>query len=400
MATKEYRRIEFDLLTERLQERRRFIQVLAGPRQSGKTTLAQQVAAALGSPVRFVSADDPGTRGGLWLDQQWGIARTEAREAGKQGSVLVIDEIQKVPSWSEQVKRLWDEDTAARLPLKVLILGSAPLLIQKGLTESLTGRFETVRLTHWSLREMQDAFNWTVDQYVFFGGYPGAADLIADEQRWKRYILDAMVETTLSRDILQLTRVDKPVLLRQLFTLGCSYSGRILSYTKLVGQLQDAGNTTTLAHYLELLAAAGMMSGVHKYAGQKVRQRGSSPKFQALNSAFLSSQTELTFRQAKQDHPFWGRIVESAVGAHLVNTASNTGVSVHYWREGDKEVDFVLTRGRSLTAIEVKSGARPNVGSGMEAFAKRFKPKHTLLVGAGGIPLEKFLRTDAGAWMD
>jgi uncharacterized protein len=400
MPPREYRRTQFDLLTERLQERRRFLQVLTGPRQTGKTTLAQQVAATVGSPVRFVSADDPGTRGGVWLDQQWEIARTEAKEGGRQGSVLIIDEIQKLPSWSEQVKRLWDEDTAAKLPLKVLILGSAPLLIQKGLTESLTGRFETIQLSHWSFREMHDAFDWTVDQYIFFGGFPGAAGLIGDEQRWKRYVLDAMIETTLSRDILHLTRIDKPALLRQLFTVGCSYSGRILSYTKLVGQLQDAGNTTTLAHYLDLLGAAGMMSGIPKYAGQKVRQRGSSPKFQALNSAFISSQTELTFTQAKQDHQFWGRLVESAVGAHLVNTGSHTGVSVHYWREGDKEVDFVLNRGQSLTAIEVKSGARRSVGSGMETFAKRFTPKRTLLVGTGGIPFEKFLRTDAGEWVD
>jgi predicted AAA+ superfamily ATPase len=307
--------------------------------------------------------------------------------------VLIVDEIQKISSWSEQIKRLWDEDSASRLPLKIVVLGSAPLLIQKGLTESLTGRFEVVRLTHWSFSEMKAAFGWNLDQYVFFGGYPGAAGLIQDEGRWKRYILDSMIETTLSRDLLQLNRIDKPALLRQLFTLGCSYSGQILSYTKLVGQLQDAGNTTTLAHYLELLGAAGMLTGLHKYAGQKVRQRGSSPKFMTLNNAFISAQSELGLEQAKEDPAYWGRLVESAVGAHLVNEARSSGYEIYYWREGEKEVDYVVKKGRSIAALEVKSGRDSGSRSGMEAFTKSFRPKQVLLVGTGGIPLSQFLGT-------
>jgi predicted AAA+ superfamily ATPase len=216
-----YRRKQFDILTSRLHERRRFIQVLAGPRQSGKTTVAQQVAAACEIPVRFISADDPEAHGRVWLQQQWELARVETREAGKGGSALIIDEVQKIPGWSETIKRLWDEDSRGRVPLKILMLGSAPLLIQQGLTESLAGRFEVVRSPHWSCSEMKHAFGWSLDQYVYFGGYPGSADLIKDENRWKRYILDSMVETTLSRDILQLQRIDKPALLRQLFNIGC-----------------------------------------------------------------------------------------------------------------------------------------------------------------------------------
>ncbi|MCC6395600.1 MAG: ATP-binding protein, partial [Bacteroidetes bacterium] len=275
-----YKRRQFKVLVSRLREKRRFIQVLAGPRQSGKTTIAQQVAAASEAPCRFISADDPRAHDRVWLHQQWDLARVEARDAGKKGSILIIDEVQKIPDWSEAVKRYWDEDSRSHIPLKVLLLGSAPLLILQGLTESLTGRFEVTRSTHWSYEDMRDAFGWSLDQFIYFGGYPGSADLVADENRWKRYILDSMVETTLSRDILQLQRVDKPALLRQLFNVGCSYSGQILSYTKIVGQLQNAGNTTTLAHYLDLLGSAGVMVGLRKYSGQVVRQRGSSPKFQ------------------------------------------------------------------------------------------------------------------------
>jgi predicted AAA+ superfamily ATPase len=394
-----YKRRQFELLTSRLLEKRRFIQVLAGPRQSGKTTVAMQVADALEIPVRFVSADDPEALGRVWLEQQWEISRAEARGAGKRGSVLMIDEIQKIPAWHETVKRLWDEDTAKRIPLRALLLGSAPLLIHQGLTESLAGRFEVIRSTHWSFGEMRDAFGMSLDQYVYFGGYPGAADLIKDETRWKRYILDSMVEATLSRDILQLNRIDKPALLRQLFNVACAYSGQILSYTKIVGQLQDAGNTTTLAHYLELLGAAGMTVGLHKYAGQKARQRGSSPKFQVLNGAFLTCQSELSFAQAKGDHAFWGRLVESAVGAHLVNESTSEGVGVFYWREGDKEVDFIVKRGTSLTAIEVKSVPERSARSGMKEFSHKFNPKRKLLVGGDGIRVEEFLGKPLTNWV-
>jgi predicted AAA+ superfamily ATPase len=395
-----YKRKQFDVLSSRLEEKRRFIQVLAGPRQSGKTTLAQQFAAASEIPVHVISADDPEAHGRTWLQQQWEVGRGQARDAGKQGSVLVIDEVQKLPAWSETVKRLWDEDSASHIPLKVLILGSAPLLIHQGLSESLAGRFEIVRSTHWSFTEMRDAFGWSLDQYIYFGGYPGSAGLISDENRWKRYILDSMVETTLSRDILQLQRIDKPALLRQLFNIGCSYSGQILSYTKIVGQLQDAGNTTTLAHYLELLGAAGIMVGLHKYAGQKVRQRGSSPKFQTLNNAFVTCQSELTFQQARKDHSYWGRLAESAVGAHLVNESHSESAGIFYWREGQKEVDYVVKRGRSLSAIEVKSGIEEGLLSGLDEFSKKFRPKRVLLVGPGGVSLDQFLGNPIGKWID
>jgi uncharacterized protein len=395
-----YKRQQYDTLLARLQEKRRFIQVLAGPRQSGKTTIAQQVAAASQTPTRFISADDPQAHDRIWLKQQWELARSEARDAGKEGSILIVDEVQKIPEWSEAVKRYWDEDTRSRVPLKVLLLGSAPLLILQGLTESLTGRFEVTRSTHWSYGEMRDAFGWSLDQYIYFGGYPGSADLIADENRWKRYILDSMVETTLSRDILQLQRVDKPALLRQLFNVGCLYSGQILSYTKIVGQLQDAGNTTTLAHYLELLGRAGVMVGLRKYAGQIVRQRGSSPKFQVLNGALVTCLFELNFAQAKSDDKYWGRLVESAVGAHLVNESYSSGYEVFYWREGQKEVDFVLKNGKTVVGIEVKSGHADRSQSGMEMFSREFAPKKLLLVGEEGIPLEQFLSNPVMKWFE
>lgn len=386
-------------LARRLAEPRRFIQVLTGPRQVGKTTLVQQVAADSGLAHRYASADEPTLRGGEWMEQQWDAARLAARDAGRDGALLVLDEVQKIPDWSQTVKRLWDADTAGRVPLKVVLLGSAPLLIQSGLTESLAGRFEVLHLPHWSYAEMHAAFGWSLDPYLFYGGYPGAAPLIVEPGRWARYIKDALIETTISRDVLLLTRVDKPALLRRLFELGCAYSGQVLSYQKMLGQLQDAGNTTTLAHYLELLAGAGMVCGLQKFAGAQARQRGSSPKLQVLNSALIGAQSGMTLAEARADPAFWGRIVESAAGAHLANAAAAGECELFYWRDRNREVDFVVRAGRTVTAIEVKSGRSRDTLPGMEAFSAAFKPKRKLLVGGDGIALEEFLSQPVLHWV-
>jgi hypothetical protein len=380
----------------RLGELRRFIQVVAGPRQVGKTTLVQQVTDAAGAPVVFASADEPTLRGTEWIAQQWEAARLAI---GPRGAILVIDEVQKAVGWAESVKRLWDEDTRNKRPLKVVLLGSAPLLIQRGLSESLAGRFEILHLPHWSLAEMRAAFDFSLEQFLFYGGYPGAAPLTTDHDRWTRYIRDALIETTLARDVLLLTRVDKPALLRRLFELGCRYSGQVLSYTKMLGQLQEAGNTTTLAHYLDLLTAAGMLTGTPKYAGQTSRSRASSPKFQVLNTGLMTAQSSLILNDARANREFWGRLVESAVGAHLTNAAAGGLCEVFYWRERNREVDFVVKTGRGLTAIEVKSGRASDSLPGMTAFREAFKPKRTLLVGGDGISIEEFLLRPADHWL-
>jgi uncharacterized protein len=321
-----------------------------------------------------------------------------ATEARKPGALLVLDEAQKVPQWSETVKRLWDADTRAKRPLRVVLLGSAPLLVQRGLTESLAGRFEVLHLPHWTYGEMREAFGWSLDQFVYYGAYPGAAPLVRQPERWSRYVRDSLIETTISRDVLLLTRVDKPVLLRRLFELGCAYSGQVLSYTKMLGQLQDAGNTTTLAHYLDLLAGAGMVVGLQKYSGGVVGRRGSSPKLHVLNTALMTAPTGLSMSEARSDRSFWGRLVESAVGAHLANAAAAGTCEVWYWRDRNREVDFVVRSGRRLVAIEVKSGRSRDTLPGLAAFADAYHPARKLLVGGDGITLEEFLSKPVEHW--
>lgn len=408
-------------LQQRLDESPALMIVVAGPRQIGKSTLVRQVLA--GRPALYDAVDQPLPEtfdpynthvdaalsalpipGALptadWLVRRWMQARARARTLPDgQQYVLAIDEIQKIPRWSEVVKGLWDADRAAALPMHVILLGSSPWLVQKGLTESLAGRYELIRMTHWSYPEMQEAFDFSLDEYLYFGGYPGCARFIRDERRWRNYVRGSLIHPNIEKDILQMTRVDKPALLKTLFELGCSYSGQIISYTKLQGQLQDAGNTVTLAHYLELLSQAGLLTGLSKYAGQKHRQRASSPKLNALNTALISALTGYTFADARNDRSYWGRLVESAVGAHLCNTAFDD-CQVQYWRESPHEVDFVLSNGRKLVAIEVKSSSGFGLPKGLKVFSDNFSSVRQIIVGEGGVPLTEFLSRPATDWLE
>ena len=399
MSETEFVRPYANELFDRLREPRRFIQVVSGARQVGKSTLVGQVVPMTGLPCRSVSADRPTLRGPDWIEVQWEAARSLARRAGKDGALLVLDEVQKILRWSDSVKQLWDEDTRTRLPLRVVLLGSAPLQVQRGLAESLAGRFEILHLPHWSYSEMRDAFGWDLEQYVFYGAYPGAAPLTNQFDRWLRYVCDSLIETTISRDVLLLTRVDKPALLRRLFELGCAYSGQLLSFNKMIGQLQDAGNTTTLAHYLELLSGAGMVTGLQKYSGRPLRTKGSIPKLQVFNTALMSAIAELPLKAARQNREYWGRLVESAVGAHLINAASTGSCQVYYWRARNIEVDFVVRSKGRLAAIEVKSGKARRTMPRLAAFSDAFGPARKLLVGGDGIPLEDFLAEPVEHWL-
>jgi len=388
--SKSIQRSYYQYFTTRLKEPKKFIQVIFGPRQVGKTTLVSQVCEELDSPFLSISADDIANSNSEWIDAQWSVARTQQAQHPEKDFVIFIDEIQKIGNWSEVVKKNWDLDTKNNLPIKVVLLGSSRLLLQQGLTESLAGRFETTYMGHWSLTEMQKTFGWTPEQYVWFGGYPGSASLIEDEERWKKYITDALIETSISKDILMLTRVDKPALMRRLFELGCTYSGQILSYTKLLGQLHDAGNTTTLANYLRLLDTAGLLAGIENFTTDKVTQRASSPKFQVYNNALLSVQRNESFSEALAKPELWGRMVESSVGGYLINQSFAVGYKVYYWRHRSDEVDFVLERRGKVIGIEVKSGHRQKL-AGLKAFNEIFHPDKTLLVGKDGMPWQEFL---------
>lgn len=379
------------LIKPRIEEPRKFIQVILGPRQVGKTTMITQLLSQISIPNLYESADAISATNSAWLMQVWESARLRLKASGASEFLIVIDEIQKIDNWSEIVKQQWDKDTRENINIKVILLGSSRLLIQKGLTESLAGRFETLYLGHWSYTEMQEAFGWNIQQYVYFGGYPGSATLINDDERWKNYIKDSLIETSISKDILMLTRVDKPALLKRLFELGCLYSGQILSYTKIIGQLQDAGNTTTLANYLKLLSDCGLLGGLDKYAGDIIRKRGSSPKLQVYNNALITSQSNDTYEKAIINPELWGRLVESSVGVHLINYTISERFNLYYWRDGNYEVDFILEKGDEVIGLEVKSGMRAE-NAGMKVFAERFNPKKVLLVGAGGIPYDEFLK--------
>ena len=385
-----FERPHLQQIIKRMEEPRKFIQVIFGPRQVGKTTLVNQMVKKYSFGSLVVSADAIDAYNTYWLEQQWELARIKLTQSGGEEFLLVVDEIQKIDNWSEKVKSLWDQDTKNNLPLKVIVLGSSRLLIQQGLTESLAGRFETTFMSHWSYSEMLAAFGWNEKQYVYFGGYPGAASLISDQQRWKQYVRESLIETSISKDILMLTRVDKPALMKRLFELSCTYSGQILSYNKMLGQLRDAGNTTTLSHYLTLLSTAGLVTGIEKYSSNIIRKKSSSPKFQVYNTALISALSNESFEDALQNPAVWGRLVESAVGVHLLNHSVSGDFALTYWREGNDEVDFVIEQ-KKLIGIEVKSGAVHNT-SGMAAFKKKFNPDKLVVIGNTGLPWQEFLQ--------
>lgn len=389
----EYIRNQYNILRERIGEPRKFMQVLAGPRQVGKSTLVQQVLKDVTLPYTLVNADGINHEDTDWIRRVWESVRINMQLQHEEEHLLVIDEVQKIDNWSEAVKAEWDKDSYEGRNLKVVLLGSSRLLIKKGLTESLAGRFELIRITHWSYAEMRDAFGYTLDQFIYFGGYPGPAKMIGNEKRWRKYIKDSLVAPAIEKDVIMTSNIYKPALMKRTFELGCGYSGELLSLTKMIGQLQDAGNVTTVAGYIDILSQCALLCGLQKYANDDSRKYNSIPKFQVFNNALLTTYKGRTFLQDRLDTDAWGRWVESAVGAYLVSQAEELEYKVYYWRERSDEVDFIVVSDNITLAIEVKSGRR-KMNSGLPKFTEAFHPTRSFVVGTGGIPLETFLSSN------
>ena len=387
-----YQRAQYQTIVDRLREPRKFIQVVMGPRQTGKTTVVKQALKTLEEdiPCLMFSADHIPVTHNSWISDCWESARAKMKLDGKKEMILVIDEIHKLKSWSEVVKKEWDNDSFYDVNLKVILLGSSRIMLQKGLADSLAGRFETIKMTHWNYAEMQEAFGMTLDEYIYYGGFPGAISLINDSGRWSDYIRDSIIEATINKDILYDIIISKPALLRQTFELGASYSGQIVSLTKIAGSLQDAGNTTTLSGYLNILKDSGLLTGIQKFSIDKARQRASIPKFQVFNNALRSAYSGYTFQEAIQDPKVWGHFFESAIGAHLISESLTGNYDVFYWRDDNLEVDYILKMGNKTVAIEVKSNS-DTTNKGLSVFRERYKPVNTIVVGRGGIGAGIFL---------
>lgn len=385
-----YQRSDYQTIKQRLEDPRRFIQVLTGPRQVGKSTVVKQVLQDLSIPYQFFNADNIPAISNSWISDCWASVRSLKKAENIPVIALIIDEIQKIPSWSEALKKEWDQDSFNSEDIRVLVLGSSRVMLEKGLSDSLAGRFEQIRMGHWSYDEMHQAFGLTLDEYIYFGGYPGSASLIGDEERFRQYIQSSIIDATINKDILIDSPVSKPSLLRQTFELGASYSGNLLSLNKMIGSLQDAGNTTTLSNYIGLLDESGLLCGLKKFSIDPGRRKASIPKFQVYNNALKMVYSPLSFKGIIQDRKTWGHTFESSIGSHLANICFKKGYELNYWRERADEVDFIL-KGRSGTiAIEVKSNAEKNT-AGLQKFNTLFHPNHSIIVGDGGIRAEDFL---------
>ncbi|MBO4371269.1 MAG: ATP-binding protein [Paludibacteraceae bacterium] len=384
------KRIQNDTLLSRLKEPRHTIQVVAGPRQVGKTTMVKQVLDEIQLPFSFFNADSVDAENNGWIASRWADARAQMQYQKAAVFLLVFDEIHKISNWSEQVKKEWDYDTFHDINIKVVLLGSSRLLLKKGLTESLAGRFELVHMGHWSYAEMHEAFGFDINQYIYFGGYPGSAVYLPDELRWRKYMRDSIISPAIEKDVLQTTYIYKPALMQQLFHLGCAYSAELLSYNKMIGQLQEAGNATTLVNYLNVLGESKLLTSLQKFSVDQSRKYRSIPKLQVFNNALLSVMSDgIDYEKAYTHSSLWGRWVESAVGCYLLEQADELDFKLYYWRENNDEVDFVIVRGESVVAIEVKSGRRQS-NNGLSIFNQKYHPRYSMVVGGDAMPLERF----------
>lgn len=386
-------RKQYQVLMSRLAESRKCIQVIEGPRQVGKSTMVKQVLNSISVPFLHFTTDNVPTSSNLFISDCWQTARAKMLVEHLTELVLVIDEVQRLRHWSDAVKKEWDADTFNDVNIKVVLLGSSRVMLERGLADSLMGRFETIRMANWSFQEMNEAFGMTIDEYIYYGGYPGAFAYIKDTDRWRDYVRGAIIDATINNDVLMDSPISKPALLRQTFELSAAYSGQQISLTKMLGQLQDAGNTTTLAGYLDLLNQSGMVCGLQKFANNQVRRRASVPKYQVYNNALMSFYSDYDFASARKDPKVWGRFYESAIGAYILNSAYVHGLKVYYWRDGNNEVDFVLMRNSKVIAIEVKSNGESNT-AGLHLFTDTFHPHRSIIVGPQGISAESFLSFD------
>jgi predicted AAA+ superfamily ATPase len=351
------------VLQSRIESKTALVQVVLGPRQVGKTTTTLKLLDEhYAGRFNYLSADNVFNPDAGWLSSAWEQARSEKK-------ILVIDEIQRCFNWAETIKSLWDRAKRDKQRISCILLGSSSLEIQKGLTESLTGRFQLVRVPHWNFAESRLGYKLSFDDFLHYGGYPGSYHLIGTDD-WYDYVKNSIVATVVEKDILQFNRVKNPALFRQAFELLISYPAQEISYTKLLGQLQDRGNVDLIKHYISLYEGAYLIKSLDKFSSKTIKVKSSSPKIITLAPAI----TSLSFR-AKFTAEERGRAFEALVGAQLVRT----GEPLYYWREGAHEVDFVLKSGRTIWAIEVKSG-RVKSSKGLVEFKDQFPQSKVAIV--------------------
>ncbi len=390
-----YQRRHLNILKSRMAEPRRRMQIVMGPRQVGKSTLVGQFTEGISVPFDFFAADGVNRFDSSWIPNKWQQVRMRMDIHSEQEHILIIDEVQKIRGWSEQVKKEWDEDSRSHRNLKVILLGSSRLLLQKGLEESLEGRFETIKMGYWDWQEMHEAFGFSMDEYVYFGGFPGLAPDIQDEDRWRNLMEDSIISPILTRDILEIEEIRNPALLRQVFELACIESAKELSLTKMQGTM-NSGTVPTIKNYLDILNKSMIVQPLQNYSPSRVKEKQSVPKMQVFNNAFRNRFGTFSFDEARVDPAEWGRLVESAVGAHLANRAMTDDYELFYWRnERRQECDYVLRKGQTLVAIEVKSGSVDKT-IGFEKFKEQFADKVTaaFIVGPHALPLDDFFIMD------
>ncbi len=360
------------------------IQLLAGPRQVGKTTLLLGLAGEAGKQAVYAAADAPeAALPGFW-ERLWSKAEDVAASQGR--AVVLLDEAHLLHDWAARLKGVWDRFRRERIPIHVVATGSSALHVAAGSRESLAGRFERVTLSHWSASSLAQAFGLAPEEaagvVVRMGSYPGAFGLRRDRARWSAYVRDAILEPAMGRDILALAAIRRPALLRQVFGIAASSPAQIVSLQKIQGQLQERGALETIAHYLGLLEEAFLVAALPKFATSAERRRAAPPKLVTLSNALVAVVDPGGIADARSDPARFGAWVENACLAH----AWNAGQRISYWREEPLEVDGVLEGSWGAWAIEVKTGKLQLADlNGLLEFVRRhprFRPLAVVDAGA------------------
>ena len=381
----------YETIRQFLEETRNSMLVLTGPRQVGKTTLITHLLKSLNTPSLYTQASEAAGQSTQWISEKWQTARLQLNNTKATEFILVIDEVQRIEGWSKTIKEEWDYDTRNKINLKMVILGSSRLQLINWINEGLKKQTTIIHVPHWSFTQMQETFDFSLEQYLWFGGYPGAAKKIKNEKNWRNYLLNTLIEPSISKDVYMTGRIDKPAMLHRLFEIGCRYSGQIVSLTKILRQLQNGGNTTTLANYIKLLDSAGILTALNKSSLKSESQRASIPKLQVYNNGLTNALKPIKFKSALLNPIQWGHVCESAIGAHLVNHAISENYRVEYWRDRNAEVDYVVQYKDKKIGIEIKNKVMPKT-SGAKLFTQELNPYKMLSIGDKGIPISEFLK--------
>lgn len=357
------------------------VQAVVGPRQVGKSTLIRQVLEKLEAPTVFLSCKSVQYRQTGWIHKEWEIARLLAKHHGH--CVIAVDDAQRLPGWAPLLCQLHKEDLEQQRDIRIVITGSSELELLQQLKDKFPQSHEVIRAGYWTYPEMRCAFNWGIEQYLFYGGLPRSGDEPSDDETWLNWIRELMFDNLLKEDVKAVAPAQNHEAIFDYFKVSSVHSGNIMSYAQLAQKLPFTVKPTTLANYQKVLSRAGISNGLARIQDGGEISRSGSPKLQLSSNAWLTGMMNSRFDKLRSQGVIWKQVFKSAVGAHLLNFAQENAYSVHYWFDRQHRVDFVLKKNDALVPIVVMPGDVKQGTDAIQAFAKNNAMPHAIILQAG-----------------